>query len=116
MTASSPTALSACGFLEKGFDLFVEGLRDFESLRAVVGSEKAGHAVVGQMHAVRPLIDQQRYRSIRAGVMNVLCHFFHDERIADHQAHDAQAFCAPFLAEVLTMVKARELHEAGGAD
>src|SRR5258708_1387130 len=40
------------------------------------------------MHAVGPLIHQNCDRSVRSSVGNVLCHFFHDEPVADHKAHD----------------------------
>ena len=47
---------------------------DGERVRVAVGGQKAGQPVVRQMHAVRPLIHQNRDRRVRSCVGNVPCH------------------------------------------
>src|SRR5262249_19685347 len=73
---------------KKVVDFRIQVPSDSESVRVSVGGQKTGHPVIRQMHAVRPLIYQNCDRSVRSGIGNMLCHFFHDNRIPDQKAHD----------------------------
>src|SRR5258706_1168579 len=68
------------------------------------------------MHAVWPLIHQDRDRSVGPGVGNVLCHFFHDERIADQKAHDLWRVDAALLAQNCAEIEFHEQHQPRPAE
>src|SRR6266704_2458269 len=73
---------------KKVLDFRIQISSDSKSLGIPVRGQKTGHVVIRQMHAVWPFIHQYRDRGVRSGIRNVLCHFLHDERIANHKAHD----------------------------
>src|SRR5437899_1816554 len=73
--------LSPRSRLEQVLDLRVEIPRDDESGLTPVRRDDARHRVVGQMHAIGALVNEDRHRCVQRGVWNGLRHFLHDERI-----------------------------------
>jgi hypothetical protein len=61
------------------------------------------------MHYVRPLIHEHCDRGIRSCVRNMLCHFLHDERIADKKPHDFWRVEPGLSAENPTLIKFHEI-------
>jgi hypothetical protein len=51
-----------------------------------IRSQETGHPVIGNVDAIRALVDQHCNGCIRAGVRNVPCHLLHDERISHDEA------------------------------
>ena len=64
--------LSPRGRLEQTFDLRVEIPGDRQSCLAPVRSDEARHRVVGQVHSVSALVDEDRHRCVRCRVGNGL--------------------------------------------
>src|SRR5271169_2394849 len=63
------------------------------------------------MYAVCTLVHQNRDRSVSARVGYMLCHFLHDERIADHKSYDFRCIEPGLLAENRTVIKHHEHHQ-----
>ena len=78
--------------------------------------QKTGHLVIRQMHAVWPLIHQNCDRSIRSSVGNMLCHFFHDKRIADQKAHDFRRVEPGLLTQNRAVIEFHEHHQPRPAE
>jgi hypothetical protein len=97
--------------LEQTLDLRVEVPGDCESCLTPVGSDEARHRVVGQVHAISALVDEDRDRCVRCCVGNGLHHLLHDERITDDEAEDLRPLCASFLTQDFAGVKPDELHQ-----
>ena len=97
--------------LEQTLDLRVEIPGDRESWLTPVGSDEARHRVVGQVHAIRALVDEDRDRCVRCRVGNGPRHFLHDDRIADDEAEDLRPLSASFLAQDFAGVEPDELHQ-----
>ena len=64
------------------------------------------------MHAIRTLIDKDGDWRIRAGVWNMLCHFFHDEWISDDEADDPGRVAPGFLPDDRAVIKFRKQHQS----
>src|SRR5262245_60221992 len=62
---------SMSGRLEEALNLGVEIPRDLESSLVPVGSEEARHGVVGEVHAIRALVDEDRDRCVRGSIGNL---------------------------------------------
>ena len=97
--------------LEQTLDLRVEIPGDRESRLTPVGSDEARHRVVGQVHSIRALVDEDRDRCVRCCVGNCLRHLLHDERITDDEAEDLRPLSASFLTQDFAGVKPDELHQ-----
>src|SRR4029434_5145864 len=67
--------------LEQGLNLRVESPSDNERRLTAVSCEEARHQVVGEVHAVGALVNEDRDRRVRRRVGNSLRHFLHDEWI-----------------------------------
>jgi hypothetical protein len=67
---------------KKILDFRIQVPSDGQNVTVFVANQKASHLVVRQMHAIWPLIHKNCDWGVRSGVGNMLCHFFHDERIA----------------------------------
>src|SRR6266702_2421193 len=63
------------------------------------------------MHAVCALINKDRTRRIRARVWNMLNHFFHDERVADHESDHPGRVTSGFFADNRAVIKFRKQHQ-----
>src|SRR5215211_7278746 len=97
--------------LEQALDLRVEIPGDRKSCLTPVGSDEARHRVVGQVHSISALVDEDGYRCVRCRVGNSLRHLLHDDRIADNEAEYLWPLSAPFLTQDFAGVKANELHQ-----
>ena len=80
-----------------------------------IGGDEARHRVVGQVHSISALVDEDRYRCVRCCVGNGLGHLFHDDRITDDEAKELRPLSG-FLAQDFAGVKADELHQIRGSD
>src|SRR5512146_1900044 len=103
--------LSSRRRLEQTLDLRVEITGDRESCLTPGGSDEARHRVVGQVHSISALVDEDRYRCIRCCVGNGLGHLLHDDRITDDEAEDLRPLSASFLTQDFACVKPDELHQ-----
>ena len=52
---------------------------------------------------------------VGASIRDVLCHFFHDERIADHKADDSGPLASGCFADDRTVIKCDKKHQSSFA-
>src|SRR5258706_16022351 len=102
--------------LEQILDFRIEIPGNRERYVATVGRDETLHRVVGQMHAIGALVDEDCYRCVRCRVGNGPGHLLHDEWIADDEAQAPWPLSALFLAQDLADVIACELHQLRGSD
>src|SRR5262245_33023390 len=95
---------------EQTLDLNIQIPGDGKSGLAIVRSEQAGHRVVGKVHAVITLVNENRDGRVRRGVGDGLGHLFHDERITNDEAKHLESLSTMLFAQHLADVKADELH------
>src|SRR6266571_2971966 len=100
---------------KKALDFRIQISSDSKSLGIPLRGQKTGHVVIRQVHAVWPLIHQYRDRGVRSGIRNVLCHFLHDERIANHKAHDFRILPSGLLTQNRAMIQFHKQHKASPA-
>src|SRR6266446_7250424 len=91
---------------KKVLDFRIQISSDSKSLGIPVRGQKTAHLVIRQMHAVWPFIHQYRDRGVRSGIRNVLCHFLHDERIANTLSSSVK-FRAPLVAFANSTISGR---------
>src|SRR6266581_4622994 len=100
---------------KKALDFRIQISSDSKSLGIPLRGQKTGHVVIRQVHAVWPLIHQYRDRGVRSGIRNVLCHFLHDERIANHKVHDFRIVPSGLLTQNRAMIQFHKHHKASPA-
>jgi hypothetical protein len=67
------------------------------------------------MNAIGTLIHKDGNRSIRAGVRNMLCHFFHDESIPHDETNDSRGVALGAFAEDHPVIELDKKHQSGSA-
>src|SRR5450432_820521 len=70
---------------QQRLDLGIQIFRDFHGASVSIWSEKTGHGVIGKVNSIGPLVNQNCYRRIGAGVGHVLDQLLHDEWVADYE-------------------------------
>src|SRR4029077_15833144 len=97
---------------EHRLNLCIQFSGDVESRCVLVRSEKARHSVVREMNTVRTLVDQNCYRSVRAGVRHMLSHLSHNKWIANDKADHSRCSATCSAAHDRAVIEFHKQHQS----
>jgi hypothetical protein len=86
---------------------------DGKGFRTAITPQITLHSVIGDVHAIGTLIDEDCDWRVRSSIGHVPDHFFHDERIADHKPYDLRVRLIMYPGGSCSGESAREQLDAG---
>src|ERR1700691_3065135 len=104
-------SVSRCSSAQYIFDFSVQVTSHAQRIGILIRCQEAANPVIRNMHAISALIHEDGNRSIRAGVRNTLCHFFHNERIPNDQTDNLGCVLLSPLANNHSMIELCKLHQ-----